>query len=92
MEIGVRIRRLTDSVASKGQPVGEERRQILRELKELNPDDRSRVLELAYLELELGSAAQAQDCLRMLEERDPLWPPLTRLRQALMETQSVQND
>ena len=79
-EIWQRLNRLTDSIATASSPKPEDVRQILRELKQLNPADLSRRCDLARYELELGAPdAAIAECDELLLLA-PGWPPPAYLR------------
>jgi tetratricopeptide (TPR) repeat protein len=81
-EIWRRINRLMDSQGSQTAPDPEERRRIMRELKELNSADLENRIQLARLELELGNAdASIAECDELLK-LNPNWAAAIYLRAA----------
>ena len=74
------VHQLTDSIARTSAPEPEERLALLRELRELNPDDVRRRLELVQLELMLGELDNAEREWKALKERYPEWQPLEPLK------------
>ncbi len=79
-EIWKRLNRLTDSQGITSAPELPERRQLLRELKELHPADLEHRLQLAQVELELrdpdAAIAECDELLKLAPE----WPVALYLR------------
>jgi tetratricopeptide (TPR) repeat protein len=87
-EIWQRLNRLSDSVTTVNAPTPEEARQILRELKELNPADLNHRLDLARAELDLGALdAAIAECDQVLD-LNPGWPPAAWLRAEALRVKS----
>jgi tetratricopeptide (TPR) repeat protein len=79
-EIWKRINALTDSTAPTNAPDLKERLDLLKQLKELNPGDYSRRLQLAEHEIALGDAdAAVKECDEILAKR-PAWAAAEHLR------------
>lgn len=76
LEIFQLIHRLTDSTARISAPTEAERLEIHRRLKEINPEDVGRRLELIGLELSQGSRERAQEEYDQLHARYPEWKAL----------------
>jgi tetratricopeptide (TPR) repeat protein len=80
-EIWRLLNALTDSTATTNAPDMSERRELLRKLRELNPSDLSRRLQLVEHELELGDPdAAIRECDELLSLR-PGWPAAEHLRE-----------
>ena len=79
-EIWRMLNRLTDSVASANAPDAATRRELLLKLKELNPDDLTRRLELCESEISAGEIdAALAECDALLERKHG-WPAAQHLR------------
>ena len=79
-EIWRLLNALTDSTATTNAPDLSERRELLRKLRDLNPDDLSRRLQLVEHELELGDPdAAIKECDALLALRAG-WPAAEHLR------------
>jgi len=74
------LNRLTDSVASANAPDAATRRALLQKLKELNPDDLARRLELCESEISAGEIDAALAECDALLERKRGWPAAQHLR------------
>ena len=80
-EIWKRLNRLTESTSLTNAPDPEERLQLLRELRDLNPNDLDHRFDLAQVALEAGQPdAAIQECDSLLKI-NPGWPPAQWLLQ-----------
>jgi len=77
--------RLTDSPSSASAPPPEERVEILRELRVLNPTDLQRRVDLVAQELEHGDLDRAAQELAELKKEYPRIPALTGLERRIQE-------
>ncbi len=91
MEIWRKINTLTDSIASQSAPDEEQTRQLLRELKDLNPADLNRRLQLAWHEYLAGEQASAQKEYDELAAERPGWKALEPLRVRLEQGPPTSN-
>ncbi len=74
------LNRLTDSNSATNAPDPKEKREILAKLRECNPTDWPRRLDLIEAELELGEVEAARKESDALLAERPAWPPALRLK------------
>jgi len=79
-EIWHLLNRLTDSNSATSAPDPKEKREILAKLRECNPTDWSRRLDLIEAQLELGEVEAARKESDALLAERPAWPPALRLK------------
>ena len=79
-EIWHLLNRLTDSNSATSAPDPKEKREILAKLRECNPTDWPRRLDLIEAELELGEVEAARKESDALLAERPAWPPALRLK------------
>jgi len=79
-EIWHLLNRLTDSNSATSAPDPKEKREILAKLRECNPTDWQRRLDLIEAQLELGEVEAARKESDALLAERPAWPPALRLK------------
>jgi tetratricopeptide (TPR) repeat protein len=80
-EIWHLLNRLTDSNSATSAPDPKEKREILAKLRECNPTDWQRRLDLIEAQLELGEVEAARKESDALLAERPAWPPALRLKE-----------
>lgn len=79
-EIWHLLNRLTDSNSATNAPDPKEKREILAKLRECNPADWQRRLDLIEAQLELGEVEAARKESDALLAERPAWPPALRMK------------